>query len=227
MKYDLTKCNNLRWECGDEKGFCRVFVDADGERRISFICTAVYCTGLPEESIWKTFNLNEFDNYGEADKGFLSSVKFIPRDPETYTDWQVGDVVEIDDFDEIDLQVVVAARINDIVICKYISEDMVFGMFTCAELKKKGNLVLTDYEKGLNSKSDCEFDCKFISGDIVLVRNADTEKWKASIFKYITPESHFPFTHTMDNNEVYKQCIPYNEKTWRLLGTTDEYEKDE
>lgn len=227
MKYNLTKCNNLRWECGTEEdrhnGFCRVFKHCEtGEEIIALIEIKNTPHGLPREFNYALMNTNNMDEYVS-----LAKFRIVPRDPETYTDWQVGDVVAIDEFDEIDLQVVVAARINDIVICKYISEDMVFGMFTCAELKKKGNLVLTDYEKGLNSKSDCEFDCKFISGDIVLVRNADTEKWKASIFKYITPESHFPFTHTMDNNEVYKQCIPYNEKTWRLLGTTDEYEKDE
>lgn len=148
--------------------------------------------------------------------------EIIPRNPETYKDWQVGDVVSIDEFDEIDLQVVVAARINDIVICKYIKEDMVFGMFTCEELKKKGNLVLTDYEKALAGESKCEFK----EGDVVLVRDRDCDKWMAGIFSGIAENAVCKYGVFCNGYTRYKQCIPYNEKTWRLLGTTDNYEEE-
>lgn len=221
MEYDFSKCNNLRWKLRDDKGFCRVFEDAAGDMRISFVHASKLCLGLPEETFAKSFELDRLDTIGDSDKEFLSAVKFLPRNPETYTDWQVGDVVSIDEFDEIDLQVVVAARINDIVICKYIKENIVFGMFTCEELKKKGSLVLTDYEEELAGDTECEFK----EGDLVLVRDGNSEKWRAGFF--VLMEQDKPYPYVIANYGHYKQCIPYNEKTWRLLGTTDNYEENE
>lgn len=222
MKYDLTKCNNLRWECIDDKGFCRVFVDAAGDSRISFVHSQVLCMGLPEETFRKTFELAKLDTIGNSDKEFLSAVKFIPRAPETYIDWQVGDEVEITNNEDYDYGkiVVVAARINDIVICKYLNTPEVYGTFTCEELKSHGNLILTGYEKELNDDTECEFE----EGDVVLVRDDDTETWISGIFEGVRNDSSYPYR--IQGTAGYVQCIPYNEKTWRLLGTTDEYKEE-
>lgn len=93
MKYDLTKCHNLRWACGTEEdrhcGFCRVFKDSGtGEEVISFIEILNTPHGLPREYSFALMRTDKVDEY-------VSFVNFqiIPRDPETYKDWQVGDVL--------------------------------------------------------------------------------------------------------------------------------------
>ena len=225
MKYDFSRCNNLRWELRDDKGFCRVFEDAAGDRRISFVRAGKLCLGLPEETFAKSFKLDNLDTIRESDKEFLSAIKFLPRDPETYTDWQVGDRVEITDEEDDDYGGIVgiAARINDIVVCKYIRENIVVGMYTCEELKKKGRLVLTDYEKELAGESKCEFK----RGDTVLARYHEGDKWIAGIFDKMEEDAYYKYGIYSSNAYLhFKMCIPYNEKTWRLLGTTDNYEEE-
>lgn len=181
--------------------------------------------GLPEETFRKTFELDKLDTIGNSDKEFLSAVKFIPRAPETYIDWQVGDEVEITNDEDYDYGkiVVVAARINDIVICKYLNTPEVYGTFTCEELKSHGNLILTDYEKELAGESKCEFK----EGDVVLVRDHDCDSWMAGIFSGIAEHAAYKYGVFCNGYTRYKKCIPYNEKTWRLLGTTDNYEENE
>ena len=216
MKYDLTKCNNLRWESGNEEGLIKTDVK---EMYLLFDTQSMNSEGnIVNDVAWHS---NEWEDacFDDVLNDF-PNIKIIPRDPDTYTDWQVGDVVSIDEFEEIDLQVVVAARINDIVICKYIKENMVFGRFTCEELKKKGRLVLTDYEKELKGESKCEFK----EGDVVLVRDGNSEKWISGIFETIIEDDAYPYL--ISGLGKFKRCIPYNEKTWRLLGTTDNYEEE-
>lgn len=222
MKYDFSRCNNLRWACGTEEdrhsGFCRVFKDSEtGEEVIAFIETINKPYGLPREynyAFMATKDVNEYVSF--------ANFRINPRIPETYTDWQVGDVVEIDEFDEIGLQVVVAARINDIVICKYLNTPEVYGTFTCEELKSHGSLILTEYEKELAGESKCEFK----DGDVVLVRDHDYDQWMAGIFSRITEDAVCKYGIFCNGYTRYKQCIPYNEKTWRLLGTTNEYKEE-
>lgn len=56
--------------------------------------------------------------------------------------------------------------------------------------------------------------------DKVLVRDSGTHYWKCNIFSHIeTEHRHFPYTTIAGN---FSFCIPYNEDTKHLVGTTDE-----
>ena len=55
--------------------------------------------------------------------------------------------------------------------------------------------------------------------DRVLVRDYNDDKWVCSIFSHIEPECIFPYACIYLN---WKFCIPYNDDTKHLVGTTDE-----
>ena len=55
--------------------------------------------------------------------------------------------------------------------------------------------------------------------DRVLTRPSWDEKWDINFYSYTKPSWPFPYT-CMDKS--YKYCIPYNDDTKHLVGTTDE-----
>lgn len=61
--------------------------------------------------------------------------------------------------------------------------------------------------------------------DKVLVRDHDTEHWQADLFSYQYVREKTIWYSCIGNS--WKQCIPYNEETKHLLGTTDDYQKQE
>ena len=59
--------------------------------------------------------------------------------------------------------------------------------------------------------------------DKVLVRDSDSENWMIQLFSYIIEdEAGYPY---LCINNPYKYCIPYNEETKHLVGTTEEAPK--
>lgn len=71
---------------------------------------------------------------------------------------------------------------------------------------------------GIEEKPKCEFK----PFDKVLVRDNDKEVWRATIFSHFenNPEHLFKFVCI---GESWQYCIPYNEQTAHLLGTTENY----
>lgn len=59
--------------------------------------------------------------------------------------------------------------------------------------------------------------------DKVLVRGGDGETWIATLFGFYDKE----FENYVCIGDVFEQCIPYNEETKHLLGTTDEWKGGE
>ena len=55
--------------------------------------------------------------------------------------------------------------------------------------------------------------------DRVLTRHFDDERWEINFYSYTNPNWLWPYT-CMDKS--YKYCIPYNDDTKHLVGTTDE-----
>ena len=55
--------------------------------------------------------------------------------------------------------------------------------------------------------------------DRVLTRHCDDERWDINFYSY-TNQS-WPYPHTCIDGS-YKRCIPYNDETKHLVGTTDE-----
>ena len=75
----------------------------------------------------------------------------------------------------------------------------------------------------ISKKLEKKKECPFKKGDKVLVRDLDT-CWRFDVFVNYEEYSSYPYEC---NGSVYEQCIPLNEHTWKLLGTTDEYKEEE
>lgn len=65
---------------------------------------------------------------------------------------------------------------------------------------------------------------KFKPFDKVLGRNEKGDVWEAELFSHYREESQYPFRCIGFSR---KYCIPYNEETAHLLGTTDDWEGGE
>lgn len=221
MKYDFTRCNNLQFKAKDDGGIVR-----EGFLKVSSSGT-VYVYYSNENKIFNHFLQIEFDGYHGI---FTDATKFgewaekhdleiVPRDPETYTDWKVGDRVMDKDTGGIHA---IAAKLGDIV---FLLNDNNAVTSTCtARLTKYYTLVLTDYEQELiHAEQEKKKECPFKEGDKVLVRDSDTS-WKFDIFQNY--EENACYSYECLGSE-YEKCIPLNEHTWKLLGTTDEYKEEE
>lgn len=55
--------------------------------------------------------------------------------------------------------------------------------------------------------------------DRVLTRHFEDEKWDINFYSYKKPNWPYPY---MCIDKAYKYCIPYNDETKHLVGTTDE-----
>lgn len=63
---------------------------------------------------------------------------------------------------------------------------------------------------------------EFKAFDKVLVRDFDDKEWKADFFSHnrLVDDSYYRFSCV---GNMWRHCIPYNEETKHLLGTTDEW----
>jgi hypothetical protein len=61
--------------------------------------------------------------------------------------------------------------------------------------------------------------------DKVLVRDSEQDYWKPNLFGFKSEEEDDDYPY-MTVSGCYAQCIPYNEKTKHLLGTTEPYKED-
>lgn len=87
-------------------------------------------------------------------------------------------------------------------------------------LAKKGKAW--DAEK--KQIADLKPKCEFKPFDKVLGRNEKDDVWEAELFSHYKEESQYPFRCIGFSR---KYCIPYNEETAHLLGTTDDWEGGE
>lgn len=222
MKYDFSKCNNLQFKAKvqgiERKGYLKVLNEenvymfySDGEKAFDTSLQLEYtlCN--------KAFaNIMDFTLWAEK-----HGLEIIPRDPETYKDWKVGDSI-------------MGKSNNDKFVIKAILNDLIFASSTIvaatALLQSKYigenyKLVLTDYEQEILKAQDEKKakECPFRKGDRVLVRDEDEDAWIFETFDSYEGGNEYPYDCKED---VHKQCIPYNEKTWKLLGTTDEYKEE-
>lgn len=130
---DLTKCHNLR-----AKVRAKTF---DGKEEFSEVGRIV--VDEKEGVLLFTDDGGYVDllTDGEIDKDVLE-IEIIPRDPETYEDWQVGDKITKEDND-----MEVIFRSGELVICRKQTGNA-SSNYTCRQLFDKGyRLVLTDIEK--------------------------------------------------------------------------------
>lgn len=218
MKYDFTRCNNLNFRLNDgTTGFIKVSPSND-----------VYLYSSDKRE-WD--ELRAMPGYkmiarvtnGHSAATYLAEfgLEIIPRDPETYNDWKVGDRV----IDKNGMKVyTIIAVLGSAVVMTLDSDISIVALTTTEALTKYYNkLVLTDYEQEiLNAKGQGV--CPFKKGDRVLVRDKDEDAWIFEIFDSYDGSNKYPYDCEYD---CFMRCIPYNEKTWKLLGTTDEYKEEE
>ena len=65
-------------------------------------------------------------------------------------------------------------------------------------------------------------DHKFEPGQLVLVRDEDSEAWELMHFSFFDEENCYPFRAIGDFG--FKQCIPFNAETKQLQNTAQPYE---
>lgn len=226
MKYDFSKCNNLQFKAkGDEgelmTGYlkvakegeeCVVYVFTDWEENESLDSSLQIVTRNYE----RCEIIEDFSKWAEK-----HDLEITPRDPETYKDWKVGDKVKHNTKDQV---FTILAVLGEAIILSKDSELSITALATADALTKYNKLILTDYEKELIHAQELEEKkkkCSFKEGDKVLVRDSDTS-WKFDIFQNY--EENACYSYECLSSE-YEQCIPLNEHTWKLLGTTDEYKE--
>lgn len=218
MKYDSKKCNNLNFKLASGlSGFIKSAPNGD------VYLYQNYCNWDPSTMtmmpvFWKTVRAEAFDAFVED-----SDLSIVPRDPQTYKDWKVGDKVISNTSNKV---YTIIAVLGKAIILSKDSGISVTALTTADDLTKYNKLLLTDYEKELIHAQELEEkkkECPFKEGDRVLARNSDTVWW-------------FDVMHDYKGNTIcpyecitgeYEQCIPLNEHTWKLLGTMDKYKEEE
>ena len=212
MKYDFTKCNNLNFKIKDgttgyikvTKDLPQVYLYFDKDKNNCFNSSMqIYVDGCG--NYFRT--IEEFEEWAENNK-----LEIIPRNPESYTDWKVGDTIQ----DKHSLtESTITIKLGHIFYVDFL-------IYSANDIKEKFKLVLTDYEKEL-SETIKEKVIPFKEGDKVLVRNFDCEEWEFDIFLNYEKDDKYPY-HCV--NTDYVLCIPLNEKTWKLLGTIYDYKEE-
>lgn len=66
-----------------------------------------------------------------------------------------------------------------------------------------------------------KLECPFKLFDTVLVRDCSYRNWRLGLFSNYEKDNTFPYVCV--GGTIFKNCIPYNEHTAHLLGTTDPY----
>ena len=156
-KIDLAKCVNCRYKA--------VIDGVDDRGRICGNGKDVYLRsdvkGLPVVS-WDDI---ERGFTGKEVKGF----EIVPRDPETYRDWQVGDraTAPNEKWNDSAYKEIIF-RSGELVICKDGNGD-ISGGYTCGQLHRLGyRLVLTDIERQIIEEKKYEPQ----DGDVCFVKTA-------------------------------------------------------
>lgn len=224
MKYDFSKCNNLQFKAkGDEgevmTGYLKV--TKEGEYCMVYVFPTdragyeSYDKGL--QLVIRDYArcevIEDFSDWAEE-----HDLEIVPRDPETYTDWKVGDKVICNKGNHVET---IIAVLGKAIVLVRDAEVPITCLITADNLTKYDKLILTDYEQELLAEEEKE-KCPFREGDKVLVRDYDSSEWRFAIFESYNKDSKEPYK--MKSSLLsYRQCISLNEHTWRLLGTTDEY----
>ena len=225
MKYDFSKCNNLQFKAKDDEGEVMtgyLKVTKEGEECVVYVFPTdiggyeSYDRGL--QLVIRDYERSEiiedFSVWAEE-----HDLEIVPRDPETYTDWKVGDKVKHNINDHVST---IIAVLGEAIILSKNPDISVTALATAESLTKYNKLVLTDYEQEL-LKVRGKKACPFKEGDKVLVKDTGTF-WRFDKFRFYNEGEYYPYVCF---SAVYRQCIPLNERTWKLLGTTDEYKEEE
>ena len=163
----MTKCVNCRFRAkvdGKEK---------TGRIQITGNCVKFWFDYHDElnDIVCRTIHIPVYLECGLGEH--ITDFEIVPRDPETYRDWQVGDKVN-DPHEKWRLEAnkEVIFRSGELVICKNEDGD-ISGGYTCSQLFRLGwRLVLTDIEKQIIAERK-KAEWKPEDGDICYTENKD------------------------------------------------------
>ena len=144
----MRKCHGLRFRATVLNEQVEGVIKADDSPIV--LCYGKETLGNPDY-----FNRSKRVYLGDAQRFELlfGDLEIVPRDPETYKDWQVGDHVAMPDSDNDNdnNNVIIIFRAGELVAFKRPTGDgrwEGYSPYTCEELFEKGwRLVLTDIEK--------------------------------------------------------------------------------
>lgn len=216
---DLTKCNNCHYYAviNGVKDKGRICVEND-KNGIAYLysykehghvgiwhCDTKEIQGLPENSV--------------------TAFGIEPRNPETYTDWQVDDILTrpgLRKKERPDIVKVIFRSGEYVVISDTIGEKSIVAGYTCEQLFRDGwRLVLTDIEKEINASKER----KLRIGMPVLARDYGGP-WKIGVLTEEGYQSYHVATDGGFVSDSYCECVPYKEEMMDLIGTFDEIAAD-
>lgn len=219
IKYDFSKCNNLSFKIKKYGGIKEGFLKVDKDKiYVYFNDETIFSTAFEMEfkKCDRMLPIASFNEWAEENE-----LEIIPRDSETYNDWKVGVVFKYED-DKIGRNGIIMARFGEIIIFSDESGKYVYTM-SAKYITENYKLVLTNYEQELLKEQE-QKKYSFKKGDKVIVRDFNSNKWGFAIFELYNDELYYvqgPGPLPLP----YRQCILFNEHTWQLLGTTDEYKE--
>ena len=148
MKYDLTKCNNLNFKLASGlSGFIKVSPKGDGYLYLHDKLWDVNAM-MQMPRFWKSVESAAFNSFAED-----SELSIVPRDPETYTDWKVGDKVIGKTCNKINT---INAMLGNAIVLVRDAEVPITILTSVDDLTRYNKLVLTDYEQELIHAQEME-----------------------------------------------------------------------
>lgn len=219
IKYDFSKCNNLSFKIKKHGGIKEGFLKVDKDKiYVYFNDETIFSTAFEIEfkKCDRMLPIASFNEWAEENE-----LEIIPRDSETYNDWKVGDVIKCKNSDT---KRIIISRIGEIIFISDLFENYIQEISTTKSIAQNYKLVLTDYEQELLNKQE-QKKCQFKRGDKVLVRDYNSSEWRFAIFEFYDEDNEYPYRVESLLSFSYRQCIPFTECTWKLLGTTDEYKE--
>lgn len=216
MTYDLEKCNNLNFKLASGlSGFMKVTPKGDC---CFYLHDKIWDADamMQKPRFWKGVESAAFNSFVED-----SELQIVPRDPETYTDWKVGDRFKRK---ETGRAYEIITMSGDVAFIRAEFDGRIELVTATSDLLPNYyQLILTDYEQELLAEQEKKKKCPFKKGDRVLVRDLDSIEWRFAIFKSYNENSAEPYRVEGAIVLSYRQCLPFNERTWKLLDTTDGY----
>ena len=184
---DLTKCNNCRFRAKvDEKEI----VGKIEKPKTSILLTGDDMYGCVVSPTEMDNLLRGVDLTTEDGNFYITDFEIVPRDPETYRDWQVGDRVHYPNGDN---DIVIFRSGELVVLADDFTEENsdVTAVNTCSQLfdRREGRLVLTDIEQQIIEKKK-KYEPQ--DGDIVAWKDKEDDGdsavsiYKANHRSYIT-----------------------------------------
>ena len=138
-----------------------------------------------------------------------------------------GDV----EFERIDIIIPhpIVVRINETSTDSFTADGKLFGEFDgeCVLFPSREQRDWSKFNPQTKQTKQLKFDPKTLQPfDKVLVRNCTADKWKCAHFSYMEPSfkgTIYVTSMLFRNRILYNDnCIPYNDDTKHLVGTTEE-----